>query len=94
MSVDVDATDEATPAVTNATAVLDYLTRQLVDSPDDVSVEVANERGKTTLNVRVAAGDLGRVIGKRGRTANAIRTLVRSTAAVRDGVEVDVEFLD
>ena len=34
------------------------------------------------------------VIGKRGRTANAIRTVVRSTAAVRDGVEVDVEFLD
>ena len=92
MSVDVD--DTAAPAVANATAVLEYLTRQLVDHPDSVAVEVAHERGKTTLNVRVAAGDLGRVIGKRGRTANAIRAVVRSTAVVRDGVEVDVEFLD
>ena len=94
MSVELDETAQASPAVTNASAVLDYLTRQLVDSPDDVRVEVVTERGKTTLNVRVAPGDLGRVIGKRGRTANAIRTVVRSTAAVRDGVEVDVEFLD
>jgi predicted RNA-binding protein YlqC (UPF0109 family) len=92
VSVDID--DTATPAVANATAVLEYLTRQLVDNPDQVGVEVAHDRGKTTLNVRVAAGDLGRVIGKRGRTANAIRTVVRSAAAVRDGVEVDVEFLD
>ena len=92
MSVDTD--DTAPPAAATATAVLTYLTRQLVDTPDAVGVEVANERGKTTLNVRVAPGDLGRVIGKRGRTANAIRAVVRSTAAVRDGVEVDVEFLD
>ncbi len=90
MSLEVEQTTTAG----NATAVLTYLTRQLVDHPDAVAVEVANERGKVTLNVRVAAGDLGRVIGKRGRTANAIRTVVRSTAAVRDGVEVDVEFLD
>ena len=94
MSVELDETAEAAPTVANASAVLDYLTRQLVDHPDDVRVEVVTERGRTTLNVRVAAGDLGRVIGKRGRTANAIRTVVRSTAAVRDGVEVDVEFLD
>ncbi|HEX7097148.1 MAG TPA: KH domain-containing protein, partial [Acidimicrobiales bacterium] len=67
--------------------------RQLVDDPDAVVVE-ADERGdRTVLNVRVAPGDMGRVIGKRGRVANAIRTLVRA-AAVRDGVEVDVEFLD
>jgi predicted RNA-binding protein YlqC (UPF0109 family) len=92
VSLELDGTDA--PTVTHATAVLEYLTRQLVDHPDSVGVEVADERGKTTLNVRVAPGDLGRVIGKRGRTANAIRTVVRSTAAVRDGVEVDVEFLD
>lgn len=92
MSIELDGT--TAPGVANATAVLDYLTRQLVDNPDAVGVEVAEDRGKTTLNVRVAPGDLGRVIGKRGRTANAIRTVVRSTAAVRDGVEVDVEFLD
>jgi predicted RNA-binding protein YlqC (UPF0109 family) len=94
VSVDLGETSEAAPAVANGTAVLAYLTRQLVDQPDAVSVEVVHERGRATLNVRVAPGDLGRVIGKRGRTANAIRTLVRSAAAVRDGVEVDVEFLD
>jgi predicted RNA-binding protein YlqC (UPF0109 family) len=94
VSVDVDETTEAAPAVASGVAVLTFLTRQLVDQPDAVSVEVADERGRITLNVRVAAGDLGRVIGKRGRTANAIRTLVRSAASVRDGVEVDVEFLD
>ncbi len=41
----------------------------------------------------VAPGDMGRVIGKRGRVATSIRTVTRS-AAVRDGVEVDIEFLD
>jgi uncharacterized protein len=86
---DVDA--NAAPAAT-ARSVLEYLTRQLVDDPDAVTVEV--EPGdRAVLNVRVAPGDMGRVIGKRGRVANAIRTLVRA-AAVRDGVEVDVEFLD
>ncbi len=94
MSVELDESTEGNASAARACAVLEYLTRQLVDQPDAVSVEVANERGRTTLNVRVAPGDLGRVIGKRGRTANAIRTLVRSAAAVRDGVEVDVEFLD
>ena len=44
-------------------------------------------------NVTVAPGDMGRVIGKRGRVATAIRTVTRA-AAVRDGVEVDIEFLD
>jgi len=43
--------------------------------------------------VRVADGDLGRVIGRRGRTAASIRTVVRA-AATRDGADVDVDFLD
>jgi hypothetical protein len=46
-----------------------------------------------TLEVRTAPGDLGRVIGKRGRTAQSIRAVVRA-AATRDGVEVDVDFAD
>ncbi len=87
---DLDA--NTIPAAT-AQRVLAYLTRQLVDDPEAVTVEAEDGRGKTILNVRVAPGDMGRVIGKRGRVANAIRTLVRA-AAVRDGVEVDVEFLD
>lgn len=86
-------TDANTASAATAQRVLEYLTRQLVDDPDAVTVEAEPGRDKTVLNVRVAPGDMGRVIGKRGRVANAIRTLVRA-AAVRDGAEVDVEFLD
>lgn len=77
----------------HAVAVLQHMTRSLVDSPDDVSVEVADEGDRLQLNVSVADGDMGRVIGKRGRMANAIRVVTRA-AAERDGVEVDIEFVD
>lgn len=87
------ATDPNTLPAATAQRVLEYVARQLVDDPDAVTVEAEEGSGRTVLNVRVAPGDMGRVIGKRGRVANAIRTLVRA-AAVRDGVEVDVEFLD
>jgi predicted RNA-binding protein YlqC (UPF0109 family) len=89
----VTATDPNTVPAATAQAVLAYLTRQLVDDPDAVSVDAEEGNGRTILNVRVAPGDMGRVIGKRGRVANSIRTIVRA-AAVRDGVEVDVEFVD
>lgn len=87
------ATDPNTLPAATAQRVLEYVARQLVDDPDAVTVEAEEGSGRTVLNVRVAPGDMGRVIGKRGRVAHAIRTLVRA-AAVRDGVEVDVEFLD
>ncbi len=80
------------PAAT-AVVVLDYLVRALVDDPDAVSVEVSERRRGVLLEVRVAPGELGRVIGRRGRTAQAIRTVVRA-AATRDGVSVDVDFVD
>jgi len=89
----VTATDPNTLPAATAQRVLEYVARQLVDDPDAVTVEAEEGSGRTVLNVRVAPGDMGRVIGKRGRVAHAIRTLVRA-AAVRDGVEVDVEFLD
>jgi uncharacterized protein len=89
----VTATDPNTIPAASAQRVLEYLTRQLVDDPDAVTVEAEDGGSRTVLNVRVAPGDMGRVIGKRGRVANAIRTVVRA-AAVRDGAEVDVEFLD
>ncbi|MCB0951930.1 MAG: KH domain-containing protein [Microthrixaceae bacterium] len=78
---------------THAVAVLEHMTRSLVDNPDEVSVEVADLGDRLELNVSVADGDMGRVIGKRGRMANAIRVVTRA-AAVRDGVEVDIEFVD
>lgn len=82
--------DELAPT---AISVLDLLVTSLVDDPDAVRIDPSEHRGKVRLEVRVGAGDMGRVIGKRGRVANAIRTVVRA-AAVRDGVDVDVEFED
>ncbi|MEZ5180203.1 MAG: KH domain-containing protein [Acidimicrobiales bacterium] len=81
-------------AVPNATAVLEYLVKQVVDNPDAVSVSTSPGRhGAVQLDVRVGDGDMGRVIGKRGRIAQSIRTVVRA-AAVKDDTSVDIEFVD
>ena len=82
----------AKPAAT-AAAVLEYLVRHLVDEPDGVTVDTVDRSRGVQLEVRVAPGDMGRVIGKRGRTAQAIRTVTRA-AAVRDDVEVNIEFME
>ncbi len=76
-----------------ATAVLDHVVRSIVDNPEAVKVEGFPDGDKILLEVRVGEGDLGRVIGRRGRTAMSIRAVVRA-AAVRDGVEIDVDFVD
>lgn len=90
--VDGDADGNRVRAGT-ASAVLEYLVKSLVAEPDSVVVEVDEGGRRTALNVRVAPGDMGRVIGKRGRVAQSIRTVVRAAAA-RDDLDVDVEFLD
>jgi uncharacterized protein len=77
-----------------AAAVLEYITKSVVDDPEAVEVDsTETRRGTLSLEVQVGDDDMGRVIGKRGRVANSIRTVVRAAAA-RDGVEVDVEFVD
>jgi len=76
-----------------ATAVLTHVVRSIVDDADAVQVEAVEGRNRIKLEVKVGPGDLGRVIGRRGRTAQSIRTVVRA-AATRDGVEVDVDFVD
>jgi predicted RNA-binding protein YlqC (UPF0109 family) len=76
-----------------ATSVLEYLVRELVDDPDSVRIDMVDGRRGKTLEVSVAPGDMGRVIGRRGRIANAIRTVVRAAGA-KDGVELDVDFVD
>lgn len=82
-----------TPTPT-AQAVLEHVVRSIVDDPDAVRVDSSDDdRGRVRFEVRVGPGDLGRVIGRRGRTAQSIRTLVRA-AAVRDDVDVDVDFVD
>ena len=63
-----------------AAAVLEHVVRSIVDQPDAVSVEVTEDGDRTRLDVRVGDGDLGRVIGRRGRTAASIRTVTRAAA--------------
>jgi predicted RNA-binding protein YlqC (UPF0109 family) len=73
--------------------LLEFLARELVDDPDAVEVsESTGERG-TLLTLRVAPDDMGKVIGKAGRTARAIRTVVRA-AATRQGTSVHVDIAD
>jgi len=92
-SVNDTATDDQPALAPTATAVLTHVVRSIVDDPSLVIVDGAESRGRVRLEVRVGPGDLGRVIGRRGRTAQSIRTVVRA-AATRDDVEVDVDFAD
>jgi predicted RNA-binding protein YlqC (UPF0109 family) len=88
--------DDAAPVAEapTAVAVLEYVVKQVVDNPDAVQVSTSEgRRGTLQLDVRVGDGDMGRVIGKRGRIAQSIRTVVRA-AAVKDGAQVDIEFVD
>ena len=69
-----------------------YMAKNLVDDPDSVSVtEVLGEDGKV-LELRVAPGDMGKVIGRQGRIAKEIRTIVK-TVAQRTGEKVTVEII-
>ncbi|MCU0309994.1 MAG: KH domain-containing protein [Acidimicrobiales bacterium] len=76
-----------------AIEVLEYLVKALVADPAAVEVDLDARGRRPVLNVHVGEGDMGRVIGKRGRVAQSIRTVVRA-AAVRDGIDVEVEFVD
>lgn len=76
-----------------AEAVLEYVAKQLVDNPDDVEVIPVEGERSVVLELHVNQDDLGKVIGKRGRTAKAIRTLVKAAAAA-DGKNVVVEIVD
>ena len=70
-----------------------YMAKNLVDDPDAVSVtEVEDEEGKV-LELRVAPGDMGKVIGRQGRIAKEIRTIVK-TVAQRTGEKITVEIMD
>ena len=69
-----------------------YMAKNLVDNPDDVTVtEIEGET--TVLELRVAAEDMGEVIGRQGRIAKEIRTIVKSVAQ-REGKKVSVEIVD
>jgi uncharacterized protein len=74
-------------------AVLTYLARSLSNDPDAVVIETEERRGGLRLSLHVAPDDMGRVIGRRGRTAQAIRTLV-NVAGAKDGVQASVDIVD
>ena len=74
--------------------LIEFLARALVDSPDKVSVESFEEDdGTVVYEVRVAEDDVGKVIGRSGRTVNALRAVVRA-AAMRDARRVLVDVVD
>ena len=73
--------------------LLAYLARELVDDPAAVRVEPEERDGALVLVLHVAADDVGKVIGRQGRIARALRTIVRASA-VRDGRRVLVEIAD
>ena len=73
--------------------LLDYLARRLVDEPDAVRVEEADEDGTLVLRLHVAPDDVGKVIGRQGRIARALRTLVRAGGA-HEGRRIVLEIVD
>jgi uncharacterized protein len=73
--------------------LLEYLARQLVDDPDAVSVEQAEDEDELVLRLHVAEADRGKVIGRQGRIARALRTVVRASAA-RERRRVRLEIVE
>ncbi len=73
--------------------LLEYLARALVDEPDAVEVTQVDGERSTTLQLKVAPDDMGKVIGKRGRTVKALRSVLRA-AGTTSGVNTLVEIVD
>ncbi len=91
-----EAVGEADDKVRGAMAreVLEFVAKSIVDEPDQVVIEMEDgRRGDVRLSLRVAPDDMGKVIGRRGRVAQAIRAVVRAAGA-REGIEVGVDIVD
>jgi hypothetical protein len=67
-----------------STELVEYLARRLVDEPDAVHAEEVERDGDVVIELHVAPDDVGKVIGRQGRIARALRTLVRASAASRE----------
>lgn len=74
-------------------ALIDYIARALVDRPEQVEITSTDSEGGRLFELKVAPEDIGKVIGRDGRTVNAIRTLV-ALAAARKGLKARVEIKD
>jgi hypothetical protein len=71
--------------VSSSGELVEYLARRLVDEPDAVRVEELDRDGDLVIELHVASDDVGKVIGRQGRIARALRTVVRASAARRSG---------
>lgn len=79
--------------MSRAREVVDVMARALAGRPEDVRVTEAEHRGQTVVEVFMAQGELGRIIGRQGRTAAAVRTVAAAAGEI-DGRRVTVEFRD
>ena len=79
--------------IASITEMLTYLVGNLVEKPEEIQVNVLENGNSITLQLRVAAEDMGRVIGRQGRIAKEIRTIVK-TVAQRTGEKITVEIVD
>jgi predicted RNA-binding protein YlqC (UPF0109 family) len=73
--------------------LLEMIIKALVDNPDEVNISVVEEEFNTILEVRVADEDMGRIIGKRGKIAKAIRSLMKAYA-IKENKRILVEIVD
>ena len=79
--------------MSRARAVVEVIARELASRRDEVQVTESERRGQVVIELTMAPGELGRVIGRQGRTATALRTLA-ATAGELDDVKVSVDFRD
>lgn len=79
--------------MSRARDVVDVVARALASRPDEVEVDEFDRRDQTIIELTMAPGDLGRVIGRQGRTASAVRTLA-AAAGELDGLRISVDFRD
>ena len=91
---DVEEIDDANRVVGGLSkSVLTYLATSIVEEADAVVVETEERRNSVILRLHVAPSDMGRVIGRRGRVAQAIRSVVRAAGA-KEGIEATVDIVD
>jgi predicted RNA-binding protein YlqC (UPF0109 family) len=76
----------------SAIELVEYVAKSLVDEPEQVKVEIVDDEGMRVIELRVAEGDMGKVIGRNGSVAKALRTLLKVVAA-REGESISLEIV-
>jgi predicted RNA-binding protein YlqC (UPF0109 family) len=82
-----------TDSPVNMLALVEHLAKAVVEAPDEVTVEAFEEGGQTVLELIVAESDLGRVIGRQGRMARSLRTIVNA-ASIRTRKRYQLEIVE